>query len=808
MSIRELEVTDGSGERRYAPSDLPLRLGTASDCHVRLPGPASATVALLDTLEDRPFLQPVGSHGVTVNGDALASSRPLVDGDEIGFYGSRVVVRLQGERLALSVHLEDSAYVTRPPESEEPADAAAEETIAPASFRRAAEVAAAAQETKRGVRWQIPVAVAIVVLAVISYTLFSAKSIQFEVRPAGADSLSISGGWFQLRLADRVLLRPGEHTVYVRKAGYHSVAQPFVVGDEPSATVAIDMRRLPGYLTVATDLGADAMVTVDDVNIGPAPLGPLELAPGTHSIRVTADRYLPYVDQLPIEGLGLQTVLDVQLVPQWADVEIRSEPSNAAIFSGDREIGRTPMSIEFLEGKHDFSVVLEGYKAWDGEVEARANVDQVLPTIQLEPANAQLTVNTIPRAANVTVNGRYRGQSPLKLALSPDEEYQIGLSKAGYGQASRTVRLRSASTESITVDLSARTGRVTVAVVPDDAEVVVNGRVRGTGTVILDLASAPHNLEVRKQGYESFARSITPRPGYPQTLNVRLVSDEEARQRGVAATLTTSQDQVLRRVEPGEFSMGASRSEQGRRANEVIVPVRLTKPFFIGEKEVTNAEFLRFKAQHDSGADIHISLAGNNNPVVNVTWAEAVEYCNWLSAEEGLVPAYEKRFERWEPVTPTPNGYRLPTEAEWTWAIRYQGRARALRFPWGDRLPPRRDSGNFADQAARELVPSVLPGYDDGYASTAPVGTFSANALGIFDGGGNVAEWVQDYYSVPQPGQTTVVENPTGPRRGTQHVIRGSSWRHAGVTELRGSYRAFGREPRSDVGFRIARNAE
>ncbi|MGB5739460.1 MAG: SUMF1/EgtB/PvdO family nonheme iron enzyme, partial [Woeseia sp.] len=78
----------------------------------------------------------------------------------------------------------------------------------------------------------------------------------------------------------------------------------------------------------------------------------------------------------------------------------------------------------------------------------------------------------------------------------------------------------------------------------------------------------------------------------------------------------------------------------------------------------------------------------------------------------------------------------------------------------------------------------------------------------IYDGGGNVAEWVQDYYAVATPGQTTAAEDPTGPSRGTQRVIRGSSWRHAGVTELRLSYRDFGTAARPDVGFRIARNAQ
>ncbi len=105
-------------------------------------------------------------------------------------------------------------------------------------------------------------------------------------------------------------------------------------------------------------------------------------------------------------------------------------------------------------------------------------------------------------------------------------------------------------------------------------------------------------------------------------------------------------------------------------------------------------------------------------------------------------------------------------------------------------------------------MPSLLPGYNDGFAATAPVGSFPANRLGLYDGGGNVAEWVQDYYSVPTPGQSEPVVDPLGPERGTHHVIRGSSWRHAGILQLRLAFRDYGAEPRYDVGFRIARNAE
>ena len=408
----------------------------------------------------------------------------------------------------------------------------------------------------------------------------------------------------------------------------------------------------------------------------------------------------------------------------------------------------------------------------------------------------------------MTVNGRYRGQSPITLSLTPEVDYDIGLSKAGYGLTRRSLRLQSNASESITVDLSARLGTVTIEVQPQDATVYVDGRARGQGKTTVRLSSAPHSFEVRRQGYLSWSRTVTPRPGYPQTLSARLRSKEAVAQDRIAKTLESPAGQTLRRVDGATFSMGASRAEVGRRANEVIVPVTLTRAFLISVNEVTNKEFAEFRANHDSGATVHPSLAADNNPVANVSWDDAVQYCNWLSQREGRTPAYKHEFGQWVPVYPLSDGYRLPTEAEWVLAIRYAGQKQPLKFPWGEKWPPPKESGNVADRSAIELVPSILPSYDDGYASTAPVGRFSPNALGIFDGGGNVAEWVNDFYTVPTPGVTTPLIDPTGPDRGKSHVVRGSSWRHSGVTELRLSYRDFGSEARPDVGFRIARFAD
>ena len=154
---------------------------------------------------------------------------------------------------------------------------------------------------------------------------------------------------------------------------------------------------------------------------------------------------------------------------------------------------------------------------------------------------------------------------------------------------------------------------------------------------------------------------------------------------------------------------------------------------------------------------------------------------------------------------PVGTGFRLPTEAEWSRAARYP-EGGPLKYPWGAALPVRPRSGNYADESARPVVGVVLQGYDDRYPVSAPVGSFPPNALGFFDLGGNVAEWVHDVYSIP-PADAPLERDPLGPPPGELHVVLGSSYLQGTVTELRLSYRDYATKARPDVGFRVARYA-
>jgi formylglycine-generating enzyme required for sulfatase activity len=361
--------------------------------------------------------------------------------------------------------------------------------------------------------------------------------------------------------------------------------------------------------------------------------------------------------------------------------------------------------------------------------------------------------------------------------------------------------------------------------------VLANGRTIGKAGQTFKLPSARQDIEVRLAGYRPYRTTITPRPGLPQVITVRLeegsgpatlaatpgstpatgpagaATSGATASTTLAAVIHAKTGDELKLVGPANYTMGSARRESGRRANESQRNIQLKRRFYLGTREVTNAAYRQFRTQHRSGFVGQNTLELNTQPVVNVSWQDAAEFCNWLSQQDGLPPAYQNQGGKLVLIVPATTGYRLPTEAEWEWAARANRDGTLRKYPWGDGLPVPTGAGNFGDRKAQPLLETYLDYLDDGYATTANVGSFAPNALGFYDMGGNAAEWATDVYTV-QPADTAASVDPVAGGPGNVHVIRGSSWRNATVTQLRAASREYGEGRRDDLGFRLARYAE
>jgi len=219
-------------------------------------------------------------------------------------------------------------------------------------------------------------------------------------------------------------------------------------------------------------------------------------------------------------------------------------------------------------------------------------------------------------------------------------------------------------------------------------------------------------------------------------------------------------------IPAGKFMMGSPDSEQGRYEDEGPQhEVVITKPFYMGVTEVTQAQYEAVMGKNPS------YYRGAANPVETVSWNDAVEFCKKLSEK-------------------TRQTVRLPTEAEWEYACRA---GTQTAFSFGD------DPSTLGDYAWWGKNSGETPH---------PVGQKKPNAWGLYDTHGNVWEWCADWWGEYPKGPITDPSGPATASRGSR-VLRGGSWRRGDTDYFRCAYRDHGYDApttRDDRdGFRCAR---
>ena len=181
-------------------------------------------------------------------------------------------------------------------------------------------------------------------------------------------------------------------------------------------------------------------------------------------------------------------------------------------------------------------------------------------------------------------------------------------------------------------------------------------------------------------------------------------------------------------IPAGEFVMGSPFDEKYRQQDEFPHPVVISRPYYIGMTEVTQAQWVEIMGINRSNS------RGDNLPVEKISWQDAVLFCKKLSEREGKI-------------------YRLPTEAEWEYACR---------------------AGIPGAVGADGMLYDVAWYASNSDAGTHAIGSKTPNAWGLYDMLGNVSEWCGDYYVPDYPRIETV--DPAGPEKGSARVIRGGAW--------------------------------
>lgn len=191
-------------------------------------------------------------------------------------------------------------------------------------------------------------------------------------------------------------------------------------------------------------------------------------------------------------------------------------------------------------------------------------------------------------------------------------------------------------------------------------------------------------------------------------------------------------------VAPGSFMMGSPSSEEERNGDETQHRVTLTKGFWLGKYEVTQAQWQSVMGSNPSRYN------GDNLPVDSVSWDDCQRFIQKINAQLNC-------------------GARLPTEAEWEFACRA---GTTTVYYWGNALNG--DKANCNGDG-----PYGTPVKGRYRLTTVPVGSYAANAWGFFDMHGNVLEWCSDWYGTYPAGSVT---DPMGVASGSYRVLRGGSW--------------------------------
>ncbi len=800
---RFFEIKNSGPPSYFQEHDLPFIIGSTNNAHINLPQ-CLEIAAYLGSTQGHLFIQPVEPTIVFHNNESIQESTWIKSGDFTQISSSKIHYNMSGDKVILNIQSSKDELMLKPP-----SDTSLQTNLKNKEPKILPRVNQSSQSMPSRQKKAFCIFLASLFICLLCFTTFllTALPINITIEPE-PDKISLP--WLPpiVTFNNRSLALPGNYTLNAHKKGYHSLQEELLVAKNQGNNFVYSLKKLPGVIQFNIEPPENVQLFIDDTALGTTPLPNQQIMAGLRRLKLLHHRYKVFETNIEVKGSGIKQNFSFIMEPAWAEITLSSKPSAASILQDNKKLGITPLSLSLLEGQHTLIFSKKDYLNKEISFAVQAGRNQSLEPVKLTPIPATLSINSTPQGATIMINNQYKGVTPKILNIASMLKHNVTLSLAGHKNRETELQLSPGEDKTLSLAMTSEYSVVFITSSPSGAKLSIDGTDQKISAGRFRLTEGKHLVELSAPGYLTIKKEVSTSKGFTNQLNISLIPENGISKQSLANNnhrYKPPKGMIL--LEPATFKMGSSRKEHGHRANEYIRQVQITRTFYLAEKNVTNKEFRQFRPSHSSGNFQTHTLNSDNQPVVNISWEDAIRYLNWLSTQEGLEPFYLEINGKITTNSPLTNGYRLPTEAEWALASRMANREKPAKYPWPGSFPPQVIIGNFSDQTASVLLSITLKGYTDSFPVTAPVASFPKNQAGFYDFGGNTSEWCHDFYTPYTNFAGKTDTDPVGPKSGAHHVVRGSSWRDATITELRLSYRNYSRQGRDYISFRTARYA-
>ena len=631
--------------------------------------------------------------------------------------------------------------------------------------------------------------VTLVVLLVLSiFFLTPDKVLTLRVNPdeVSRDAMvnTIDGTTFLF--GDSLWLYTNQAVIEVTHPGYRTNQSAISASSGPTI-VSVVLEPLPGILDIEVLGDLEFQILLNNKPI--SQLIDIELDKGTYTVDLLYQNEIVESQLVDIEGLGEREFLQFTLNQYQSSVTLAVEPKSATIKIENLEVAQGYLQENIQVGTHTADIEHSGYQS--AKVTFTANVGEHpdLGTIHLKPSPVRVSITSSPKAASILVDDKFIAESNTQFDLLAEKEYTITAIKPGFGK--QQVIVKPETGKPISKHFNFLESRVTANItIRPKGNILVNGDDRGPAPQSIELAHQDV-VEAKQDGLESESISINLAHGLEQNIRFDLLSPAVSAFREAPQRITVRGDVVLEKFPEMTFSKLISQNP------DQYSEVKITRPFYLSTTEITARAYHLFKKTNQQEEDY---------PITQVSWIDAVRFCNWLSQEFKLSPVYELTSGGvLAKVNSKSLGFRLPSELEWEAGASYDWRNDRVNepFEWGNRASVPFAFANISGRERSQTTRQYLDSHADNHIYIAPAGHYPPNANGLHDMTGNLSEWVHDYFDYRRV--KNLPAEHFDQRLGLARTIKGGNYTTEDIDQLKVHYRNFEETDHHTVGFRIAK---